>query len=173
VGATGGLVALSGPARRRGRGPEKQHNMLRVPTYVAPSQIAGVGLFAAKKLPAGCVIWQFTEGVDWRITPEEFGLFPEPYRSRLRHYLYEEEAGTLVLCGDNAKFMNHNPDPNCDDTPDQYTVTKRAIRAGEELTCDYRAFDAESRLNGVFFAEPLTLVKPVAEPHLQRAGGVR
>jgi hypothetical protein len=147
--------------------------MLRVPTYVAPSPIAGVGLFAAKRLPAGCVIWEFTEGVDWRITPEEFHLFPEPYRSRLRHYLYEEDTGTLVLCGDNAKFMNHHPDPNCDDTPDQYTVTKRAIRAGEELTCDYRAFDAESRLNGVFFAEPLTLVKPVAEPHLQRAGGVR
>jgi SET domain-containing protein len=127
--------------------------MLRVPTYVAPSSIAGLGLFAAKRLPAGCVIWEFTEGVDWRIEPSEFELFPEPYRSRLRHYLYQEDSGIFVLCGDNAKFMNHDEDPSCDDSGRTFSVTVRAIRAGEELTCDYRTFDLESRTNGVWFPE--------------------
>ncbi len=173
MGTTGGPRRPQGPRPTKGAGAREAEHMLRVPTYVAPSQIAGVGLFAAKKLPAGAVIWEYTEGVDWRITPEEFRLFPEPYRSRLRHYLYEEDSGTFVLCGDNAKFMNHHPDPNCDDTPDQYTVTKRVIRAGEELTCDYRSFDAESRINGVFFPEQLTLVTSTPEPSLKRAGGVR
>lgn len=125
--------------------------MLRVPTYVGPSSISGVGLFTAKDLPADTIIWEYTEGVDWRIAPEELALFPEPYRSRLKHYLYQEESGVYVLCGDNAKFMNHDPSPNCDDTGQQHTVTNRAIRAGEELTCDYRAFDAESRNLGVRF----------------------
>lgn len=123
--------------------------MLRVPTFVAPSPIAGVGLFAATDLPAGTVIWEFTEGVDWRISPEELALFPEPYRARLRHYLYEEDSGVFVLCGDNGKFMNHSESPNCDDPEGEFTVTNRLVRAGEELTCDYRAFDRESRLHGM------------------------
>jgi len=125
--------------------------MLRVTTYVAPSGIAGVGLFAATRLPAGCVIWQYTEGVDWRITPTELSLFPEPFQSRMRHYLYQEESGVYVLCGDNAKYMNHSEDPNCDDPEGEYTVTNREVEAGQELTCDYRSFDLEARTTGVFF----------------------
>lgn len=129
--------------------PKRTGTMLCVPTYVAPSRIAGVGLFAAKRLPAGCKIWEYTEGVDWKISPEEFALFPEPYRSRLQHYVYEEASGALVLCGDNAKFMNHAADPNCTDTDPRFTMTVRPIRAGEELTCDYREFDMPSRTNGL------------------------
>jgi uncharacterized protein len=127
--------------------------MLRVPTFVAPSAIAGVGLFAATELPAGTVIWEFTEGVDWRITPGEFAEFPEPFRSRLRHYVYQEESGTYVLCGDNAKFMNHADEPNCDDPEGEYTITRRLVHAGEELTCDYRSFDLESRELGLGYFE--------------------
>jgi len=123
--------------------------MLCVPTFVAPSPIAGMGLFAATDLPAGTVIWEYTEGVDWRIPPDEFAAFPEPYRSRLRHYVYEEDVGSLVLCGDNAKFMNHSDTPNCDDPEGERTVTNRLVRAGEELTCDYRMIDRESRVYGM------------------------
>jgi SET domain-containing protein len=132
--------------------------MLRVPTYVANSSIAGVGLFAATDLPANTVIWEYAEGVDWKITPSELILFPEPFQSRLRHYLYQEDSGVYVLCGDNAKYMNHSEQPNCDDTGGEYTVTTRAIRAGEELTCDYRLFDLESKNVGVAFGAP----EPVA-----------
>lgn len=127
--------------------------MLRVPTYVGPSPIAGVGLFSASRLPAGHVIWEYTEGVDWRIAPDELERFPEPYRSRLHHYLYLDESGIYVLCGDNAKFMNHSDEPNCDDPEGAYTVTNRLIRVGEELTCDYRSFDAEARTLGLSFGE--------------------
>jgi SET domain-containing protein len=128
--------------------------MLRVPTFLAPSPIAGVGLFAATDLAAGTIIWEYTEGVDWRLSPEELTGFPEPYRSRLRHYVYEEDTGWFVLCGDNAKFMNHADTPNCDDPDGAFTVTNRLVRAGEELTCDYRSFDRDSRLNGMPFADP-------------------
>jgi SET domain-containing protein len=125
--------------------------MLRVPTYVAQSPIAGVGLFSAIDLPAQHVIWEFADGVDWRIAPTELMLFPEPFQSRLRHYLYQEDSGLYVLCGDNAKYMNHSDEPNCDDTGGEYTVTRRAIRAGEELTCDYRLFDLEAKTLGLTF----------------------
>jgi uncharacterized protein len=130
--------------------------MLRVPTFVAPSPIAGVGLFAATDLPANYAIWEFAEGIDWRITPSELAFFPEPFQSNLRHYLYQEDSGLYVLCGDNAKYMNHSDDPNCDDTGGEYTVSRRSIAAGEELTCDYRLFDLEAKTFGLRFnGQPL------------------
>jgi len=125
--------------------------MFRVPTYVAPSPIAGMGVFSARSIPAGTVIWEYTEGVDWSISPAEFDRFPEPYRSRLRHYAYLGDSGSLILCGDNAKFMNHDPSPNCDDSDPRFTITTRAIEVDEELTCDYAAFDLEAKTNGVAF----------------------
>ena len=122
--------------------------MLRIPTYVAHSRIAGMGLFAAADLPAGSIIWEYVDGVDRRLSATELAAIPEGLRTWLSHYLYLDEAGFYVLCGDNAKYMNHADDPNCDDSGQVYTVTRRAIAAGEELTCDYRLFDEDSKLNG-------------------------
>ena len=123
--------------------------MFLVPTYLADSAIHGVGVFAAEPIPAGTRIWEFTDGVDWRLTPEELASFPEPYQSRLRMWCYLGDDGYYVLCGDNGKFMNHSDTPNCDDPEGRYTVTNRAIEAGEELTCDYRTFDRESAEKGL------------------------
>jgi len=123
--------------------------VLRVPTYVAPSSIQGVGLFAAVDIPAGTTIWEFTPDVDWRIPLKDMQLFPEPYRTWLLRYVYLDESGAYVLCGDNGKYMNHSFDPNCDDVEGPYTVARTNIRAGEELTCDYRLFDLDSKNNGL------------------------
>lgn len=125
--------------------------MLRIPTYVAPSGIAGMGLFTGVDLEPGTIIWEYTEGIDWQISPEELEDFPEPYRSHLFHHAYLDESGSYVLCGDNARFMNHADDPNCDDSGEVHTVVRRPVRAGEELTCDYRLFDVEARREGLFF----------------------
>jgi hypothetical protein len=122
--------------------------MFRVPTYVAPSPIAGVGVFTFVSIPAGTLIWDFTEGVDLRLDPAVVAAVPEPLGSMVRMYCFEEPDGTLVLCGDNAKFMNHSFEPNCDDRG-SCTVTLRDIDVGEELTCDYRVFDAESARSGL------------------------
>ena len=134
-----GLRPLGGSRRL-----EVVSGMLRVPTLVAPSAIQVVGLFAAEPIPAGAVVWEFTQGVDWRIPAEDMDLFPEPYRSRLLIYMYREPSGCYVLCGDNGKFMNHSFEPNCDDLEGPFTVAKRDMGVGEELSCDYRLFDLDS-----------------------------
>jgi SET domain-containing protein len=121
-----------------------------VPTAVKRSPIEGFGVFAASPIPAGTVIWEFTPGVDWRFNADELDRMPEPYLSALRRWCYREEQGTWVLCGDAAKFMNHDDRPNCDDRG-SVTTTLRAIEAGEELTCDYRGFDLDSREHGLEF----------------------
>ena len=122
--------------------------MLRVSTYLAPSRIAGVGLFSSDHLPTGTRIWEYTEGVDWKMTADELSRFPEPFQSRMRHYVYLGDSGLYVLCGDNARFMNHSFTPNCDDSG-SVTTAFRNIEPGEELTCDYRGFDEESRRTGL------------------------
>ena len=118
--------------------------MFLVPTHVGPSTIHGLGAFASAPIPAGTAIWRFDPAVDWRIPAADLERFPEPYQSWFRAYCYLAEDGVYVYCGDNAKYMNHSPSPNCDDSGMLGTVTLREIAAGEELTCDYRAFDAES-----------------------------
>lgn len=125
--------------------------MFRVPTYLKRSSIHGVGVFTPEPIGAGTVVWDFDPEVDWRMAPEVLDRFPEPYQARLRTWCYrEEESGLYVLCGDNARFMNHSPTPNCDDSGAR-TVAIRDIAAGEELTCDYRSFDADSRERGLEF----------------------
>ncbi len=128
--------------------------MFLVPTVLGPSSIHGTGVFAVTDIAAGAVLWEFTEGVDWRIEPDDLAAFPEPYQSRLRAWCYLDHDGRYVLCGDTAKFMNHSDDPNCDE-PDGQTVANRPIAAGEELTCDYRTFDLESQEKGAAF-DPAT-----------------
>ncbi|MCB1496704.1 MAG: SET domain-containing protein, partial [Bauldia sp.] len=59
----------------------------------------------------------------------------------LRCYGYQPaDAPVFVLCGDNARFMNHSSKPNADDIGD-LTIACRDIAKGEEITCDYAKFD--------------------------------
>ena len=128
--------------------------MFRIPTYLGESAIHGLGVFTPQPIPAGTVIWAFDAAADWKIAPEDLERFPEPYQSRLRVYCYLDSDGFYVLCGDNARFMNHSEHPNCDDPGGLYTITNRDIAAGEELTCDYRNFDAEAAAKvGALYAE--------------------
>jgi hypothetical protein len=61
----------------------------------------------------------------------------------------ERLTGKYVLCFDDGRFFNHSDSPNVIDglTPDtaQSSIAVRDIFPGEELTCDYRTFDALSR----------------------------
>jgi len=127
--------------------------MLLVPTYLAESRIHGIGVFTPNPLPAGTCIWRFDPRVDWKLTAEELASFPEPFQSRFRSWSYLNGDGRYVLCGDNARFMNHADVPNCDDPEGLLTVTNRVIAAGEELTSDYRTFDQETQVRGLDFVE--------------------
>jgi uncharacterized protein len=121
--------------------------MFTIPTYVAPSAIAGTGVFTPCDIPKGTQIWAFDPAVDWKLTTAELKQVPEPHGTRLRTYCYLDGEGLFVLCGDNARFMNHAEDPNCADL-DGLTFARRDIQAHEELTCDYRSFDQGSAACG-------------------------
>ena len=122
--------------------------MFRVPTYGSRSSIHGFGVFAAADIPNGATMWEFDEGADWTLSDLEVAVFPERLRKQMEAWTYQGEDGSYVVCSDTAKFMNHSFDPNCDDCG-RDTLATRDIRAGDELTCDYRSFDTKSKLNGL------------------------
>lgn len=122
--------------------------MLMVKTRLGPSEIAGIGLFAAEDIPAGTMTWRFMGNFDRLLTQDEIDRLPEPARSNLLENVYLNAAsGQFVLCADNARFMNHADNPNTEGIHEPgaiegYDIATRDIRAGEEMTCDYRTFDA-------------------------------
>ena len=117
--------------------------MFLVPVRLGRSPIHGFGVFATEPIPSGTRVWEFTEGVDYRIPAEQVARCPEPWQTELLKYAYKDSTGDYILCGDAARFMNHSEEPSCDDSGDLYTVAIREIAPGQELTCDYRSFDLD------------------------------
>lgn len=123
--------------------------MILVPVRVAPSAIEGNGLVAVHAIARGTPVWRFQPGFDQAFSPDSFEALPEPARAHLRHFAWARAGDRhWILSGDLACFMNHSPDPNTGVEPDArdtaVTVALRPIAAGEELTCDYFAFDHEA-----------------------------
>ena len=117
--------------------------MMLVPTYVAPSKIEGVGVFAAEDIPEGARIWELAPGLDRLIRREEVAALPPPLQAFVERYSYPypHDPEQLIVELDNGRFMNHSEHPNTRfDDPDA-GFALRLIRAGEELTCNYAEFD--------------------------------
>ncbi len=123
--------------------------MLLVKTFLAPSKIHGIGIFAAQRIRAGTVLWRLNPRIDLELTERDLAGLSDAAREQLEKYTYTDVVRkTLVLCGDDARFFNHDDAPNCLDYPDAEggkTVAARDIEAGEELTSDYASFDANHR----------------------------
>lgn len=117
--------------------------MMLVPTYLAISDIHGVGLFSAEPIVKGTHVWEHMVGLEVVIDPAKLPTYPEPVQLYLKRYCYPHplEAGKWVLDGDNGRFYNHSEDPNCDFKQPMFGIAIRDIAKGEELTCNYNDFD--------------------------------
>jgi len=126
--------------------------MLLVKAFAQASALHGLGVFAVEFVPKGTPIWRFESGFDRAFTPEQFAGLPPLAQAHLRQHAYPDAAGNWILSGDLTIFMNHSSPPNTGAPPGApepvTTVALRDIQAGEELTCDYYAFDgaAEKKL---------------------------
>ena len=117
--------------------------MMIVPTYVGPSTIEGVGVFAAEPVRAGTPIWRLDERLDLLLATDEVERLDPLQRTFLERYGYPHmtREGIVVLEFDNGRFMNHSPAPNTDFTDPETGWAIRDIAAGEEITWDYSEFD--------------------------------
>jgi hypothetical protein len=109
-----------------------------IATYLAPSSIHGIGVFAGQSVARNTRIWQYDPRVDLLVDQTLFAQLPQVAREYLTKYAYrwKKFPGMLVLNGDNAKFINHSANPNSDNSTD-FAVAKIDILQGQEITCNY------------------------------------
>ena len=126
--------------------------MLLVRTFLAQSLIDGLGLFAGQQIPIGTQVWRFDPRIDLILEPDCTTQFPSALKGYFDKYAYlDPKMKKYVVCGDDARFVNHSGDPNLcgiyivDQEYGNYgiDVASREIFEGEELTCDYTSFDAD------------------------------
>lgn len=123
--------------------------MLIVETYLRQSPLHGLGVFAARPIGQGTVVSRFMPPFDVHFPPALLSALSPAERTFLETYAYLSRfSHVYVLPGDHDRFMNHSDTPNVGMHPDGSTenVALRDIAAGEELTCDYRSFDAAWRV---------------------------
>ncbi len=94
-------------------------------TYIAASNIHGMGLFARQTIAAG-------EVIGW--------LDGEPCEEDGSYVLWlSEMQGFRVTC--DLRFINHSPTPNACYYDDLSVVALQTIDAGEEITHNYESGD--------------------------------
>jgi SET domain-containing protein len=117
--------------------------MMTVATYVGPSTIEGVGIFAAAPIPAGQVIWLLEERFDLLLSERDIASLTDLQRQFLERYGYHHmtRPNVVVLEYDNGRFMNHSDTPNTDFRDPEIGYAICDIAEGEELTCNYAEFE--------------------------------
>ena len=108
-----------------------------VKTKLAPSPIHAVGVFAIRDIPKGTKMFLIYGPKPYRVSPgNQAKLFTEvldTLKERWPRMLQGE--GFLYPDAYTQGYMNHADEPNYDATLD---ITLREIKAGEEVTEDYR-----------------------------------
>ena len=112
----------------------------------------GLGAFATAPIPVGVRLIGYAGA---RLTPEEAeARYPDVEGERHHTYLFaiDDDDGTEVVVdaavdGNDARFINHSCDPNCDAIVEHGRIwieTIRDVAPGEELAYDY-AYILEER----------------------------
>lgn len=122
--------------------------MMVVPSYLAPSQIEGLGVFARRAIARGELVWKIDRRFDLPVPVEHIASAAPHVREFLERYTYplpSDPEHFVVLDADEGRFMNHASRPNVIMSPDgEEGHAAWDIPLGEELTCDYGEFAGAS-----------------------------
>lgn len=109
---------------------------------VRRSDVHGLGVFAAKRIPKGTRIIEY---VGEHVSHDEADRRYEEKDANDSHtFLFIVDRKTVIdagVDGNDARFFNHSCDPNCESTVEKRRVYIEAIRdiePGTELTYDYQ-----------------------------------
>lgn len=109
---------------------------------VRHSPIHGYGVFALRRIRKGTVV---TEYLGDRISHDEADTRYENKAATDNHtFLFTVDAKTVIdggVGGNEARYINHGCDPNCESTTANrrvYIEAIRTIQKGEELAYDYQ-----------------------------------
>jgi uncharacterized protein len=110
---------------------------------VRTSTIHGRGVFAATTIRKGTVIIEYRgERTTWAIASRRADSDPD---NPQHTFIFETSDGRVIDAGrrgNAARWINHSCAPNCESFEDDdgrvFIEARRTIRAGDELTYDYR-----------------------------------
>lgn len=109
---------------------------------VRGSDIQGKGAFATKPIRKGTRVIEYTG----QLIPEDEGdrRYDDSKMKRHHTFLFQICDGAVCIDaavgGNDARFINHSCDPNCEPVEDRgriFIEATRAIKVGEELTYNY------------------------------------
>jgi len=129
--------------------------MLQIKTYLAPDRFGGTGLFADEDVSQGQLTLRYCTEYTRYIPVSDYFQASAEERIFYDTYTYphfEPEASEpligVMLNLDNARYSNHseNPSAGLDPLDDNLCIALRAIKRGEEITCNYHEFDPDNIL---------------------------
>ena len=112
----------------------------RLPFEIRASPIQGLGAFATEPIPRGT---RLIEYVGERLSPDEADRRYPDTDERHHTYLFAIDDDVVIdaaVNGNEARFINHSCEPNCDAVIDEQRIFIESIRdiaVGDELTYDY------------------------------------
>ena len=114
--------------------------MLTVKTYLAPSPVHGIGLYAAEAIPAESIVWQYNAHIDV-IYPEDtfLSICLNIHPNTLQHFLNcsYKRSGRYFYLTDNARFINHSDKANIAFVDDYTEIALQEIKPEEEILENY------------------------------------
>jgi len=110
-------------------------------TYVATSNIHGLGLFANEPIPKNSLFWKHDHIIDgWLDIRSVEGK--HSYDVFLNHmnyfYCYDRSLDLYIKHADNIIFINHSDKSNLTSPTKYLHITNKDIKVGEEITLNYR-----------------------------------
>ena len=118
-----------------------------LPFDIRASPMQGLGAFAVRAIVAGARLIEYAGA---RLTPAEADArYPDVAGERHHTFLFaiDDVVIDAAVDGNEARFINHSCDPNCDAVIEDGRIwieAIRDIRPGEELAYDY-AYILEER----------------------------
>jgi SET domain-containing protein len=105
-------------------------------TKLKPSNIHGLGVFAAQDIPAGTLVFEHDAELDGWFDNRDYGT---ALNDLIQKYCpYDAKLDKYIKACDHVNWMNHSDTPNLD-APTYYVhVANRDIAQGEELTVNYK-----------------------------------
>jgi SET domain-containing protein len=106
------------------------------------SKIQGTGAFALRRIKKGTRIIEYLgQRISWRTADKRYD---DDSMGRHHTFLFTVDDKTVIdaaVNGNDARFINHSCDPNCEAITDRKRIfidAKKSIAAGTELVYDYQ-----------------------------------
>jgi hypothetical protein len=105
--------------------------------------VMGSGVFATEFIPKGTLTY-VKDSLEIDISPSHYSRHPKPMQGVIDKYSYIDEQGHYIISWDNAKYINHNCEPNTISTGYGFEMAIKDIYPDDQITDEYGIFNLET-----------------------------